>query len=105
MYMVRLLLASVALVTAGVCAAPKKDLDPKISSIYPMTAQRGKTLEVVLRGSNLADARALMFEGDGDGDGVEARILSQTPEPAPAGEDTTKDRPKDLLRVDLVKVQ
>jgi hypothetical protein len=67
----RLFLAFVVLVTAGVCAAPKKDADPKISSIYPMTAQRGKTFEAVLRGSNLADARALMFEGDG----VEGRIL------------------------------
>jgi hypothetical protein len=91
----RLFLAFVVLVTAGVCAAPKKDADPKISSIYPMTAQRGKTFEAVLRGSNLADARALMFEGDG----VEGRILSQNSESPLAGEDTAKARPKDLLKV------
>jgi hypothetical protein len=95
MHTTRLLLACTALVAAVVCAAPKKKQPegPNISSIYPMTAQRGNTFEAVLRGSNLADARSLIFEGAG----VEARILSQSPEQAIAGEEVTKD----LLKVQI----
>ncbi len=102
MHRTRLLLALAALVTAGVCAAPKKQVPtgPSISSIYPMTAQRGNSFEAVLSGSNLADARALIFEGDG----VEAQVLSLTterpnPEQVATKEDKGKDRSKDLLKV------
>jgi hypothetical protein len=96
MHTIRLLLAFAVLVAAGVCAAPKKDAEPRISSIYPMTAQRGNTFEAVLRGSNLSDARSLLFEGKG----IEGRIVSQNSEPASGG-DETKDRPKDLLKVEI----
>src|SRR5438067_1996680 len=98
---VRLIQLLMGLVAVGVGAPPKEKPDPRVSSIYPMTGQRGKTLDAVLRGSNLADARALIFEGDG----LEASILFLHPEPAaaavPAGGDAPKDRPRDLLSVRL----
>ena len=83
----RLVLALMVLAAAGVCADPKKDPDPTISSIHPISGQRGTTFEIVIRGSNLADARAVIFEGSG----AEARILSWSSEPIAASESATKD--------------
>ena len=65
-----------------------------------MTGQRGKTFEAVLRGSNLADAQALLF----DGEGVETRILSVNPEPPVDGEEAPKDRSKEPSK-DLLEVR
>ena len=89
----RLLLTFVVLAATGMCAEPKKEPDkkkapdPKISSIYPVSGQRGSTFETIIRGSNLADARAVIFEGSG----AEARVISVTSEPKAAGETTAKD--------------
>jgi hypothetical protein len=91
----RLVVVVAVLANASVSAAPKKQPEPNISSIYPMAGQRGKTLEAVLRGASLADARALMFEGNG----VEARVLFVNPEQPAAGEETAKDHPGQLLKV------
>jgi hypothetical protein len=90
-----LVLAFTALASVGMYAAPKKQADPKISSIYPMTGQRGRTFEAALRGSNLADVRALMFEGGG----VEARILSVNADQPDAGNEAAKDHPAELVKV------
>src|SRR3954454_5149630 len=98
----RLLLAFAVLAAAGMCADPKqeadakKEPDPKISSIYPISGQRGTTFEAVIRGSNLADARTVIFEGNG----AEARIVSLSSEAAAAGETTAKD----LLKTQITLV-
>lgn len=87
----RLALTLAILVTAGVCAdskekpAPKPD--PKISSIYPFGGRRGTTFDAVVRGSDLAGARAVAFEGNG----IEARILGVDAEPPAPGEKAGKD--------------
>ncbi len=81
----------------GMCEPPKKQPDPRISSLYPMAAQRGKTVDAVIRGASLRDARALLFEGNG----VEARILSVNPDQPAAGAEAeeAKERLADLLKV------
>jgi hypothetical protein len=38
---------------------------PRVASCYPAAAQRGTEQEVVFRGSNLADARTLLFDSPG----------------------------------------
>jgi hypothetical protein len=81
----------------GVCAAPPKQPDPAVSAIYPMAGQRGKTFDAILRGANLRDAQALLFEGAG----VEARILSVTPGLSVEGEESLKGRGTDLAKVQI----
>src|SRR6185503_11615971 len=81
-------LAFTILVASGVCAEPKgkhaPSMEPKISSIYPAGGQRGTAFDAELRGSNMAGARYVIFEGSG----VHAKVLG-------GGEDATKD----LLRL------
>jgi hypothetical protein len=97
MHKVRLILAFIALTGVGIGAPAKKQRDPNISSVFPMAVQRGNTADVVVRGSNLSDARALVFEGDG----INARILSiETDEPA-AAKETAMDRQSHLLKIQL----
>ena len=81
--------------TAFAASAPAKP-DPKILSIYPGAGERGKTFEAVVRGTNLAGARALMFECDG----VDGRVLSAVPETGRPGE-KAPEHPSDLLRVEI----
>jgi hypothetical protein len=66
---------------------PGKQAEPNVTSVYPLTAQRGTTVEAILRGSNLEAARALMFEGNG----VEAGILSVDPDEPLPGKDGVKE--------------
>jgi hypothetical protein len=94
---VALLVTFAALASVGVSAVPKEAWDPSVSSIYPMAAQRGRTVEAVLRGAHLGDARALMFEDIG----IEAVILSVKPDEPVTGEEAAKDIPADLLEVRL----
>lgn len=97
LHRVRRIAAFAVLASAGFCGVAKKPQDPNVSSIYPMAAQRGKTVEAVLRGKHLAGARALMFEGGG----IEAAILSVNPEEPQAGAEAAKDGTADLLKVRL----
>jgi hypothetical protein len=90
-----LILSLVALGAVAVAAPNPSVTDPKISSIFPAAAERGKTFEAVLRGTNLRGARALMFECDG----IEARIRS-------TAADTSEPRGKALERgPDLVRLE
>src|SRR6266853_1184909 len=70
-----LLLAFTSLASSGVCAERKgknaPSMEPKISSIYPAGGQVGTAFDAELRGSNMAGARCVIFEGGG----VDARIL------------------------------
>src|SRR5690349_7072865 len=89
----RLLVTFAVLGATGMCADtgkqpdPKKAPVPKISSVFPMSGQRGCTFEILVRGSGLAGARALMFEGTG----LNATVLSLTAEPPAVGEKIGKD--------------
>src|SRR5437016_3923650 len=71
-----LLLAFTILALSGVCAEPKgkhtPPMEPKISSIYPAGGQRGTAFDAEVRGSNMAGARCVIFEGSG----VAAQVLS-----------------------------
>ena len=70
-----LLLAFTILAASGVCAELKgkhaPSTEPKLSSIYPAGGQRGTTFDAEVRGSNMAGARCVIFEGSG----LQARIL------------------------------
>jgi hypothetical protein len=70
-----LLLAFTILGSSGVCAEQKgkhaPSMEPALTSIYPGGGQRGTAFDAELRGSNMAGARCVVFEGTG----VEARIL------------------------------
>jgi hypothetical protein len=85
-----------ALCATAFAASTPANPDPKISSIYPAAGERGKTFEAVVRGTNLAGARALMFECDG----VAARILSTAAETGKPGEKAS-EHAADLLRVEI----
>ncbi len=91
------LIAAFATLVAAVCAGPnsKARPEPKILSIYPAGGQRGTTFEVLLRGSDLAGAQHVIF----DGSAVAARILGVDAEPPVPGETSKKDLVK--LRVTL----
>jgi hypothetical protein len=60
---VRLILEITVLTGAAICASPKKQPDPSVSSVYPMAVQRGSTVDVVVRGSNLPDAQRAASRG------------------------------------------
>src|SRR5882724_6265775 len=81
-----------AMTAAGVCAEtkskPQTQPEPKISSIYPAGGQRRTVFEAVLRGSDLAGAHQLIFEGSG----IEARIVGVDAEPPVPGETAKNDR-------------
>lgn len=85
-----------ALCAAAFAASTPAHSDPKISSIYPAAGERGKTFEAVVRGTNLAGARALLFECDG----VAARVISTAAEPRAPGEKAS-EHTADLLRVEI----
>ena len=85
-----LLLTMATLIPAAPCAESKKaeaKPDPKISSIYPFAGQRGTAFDAVIRGSDLAGARVVVFEGSG----IEGRILGVETEPAATGEKSGRD--------------
>lgn len=92
----RLALTAVLLSSSALCAElkPKPEVkpDPKISSLYPFGFQRGTTVDVVIRGSDLAGARAVAFEGGG----IEGRVL---------GVDTEQLLPGENARKQVVRVQ
>jgi hypothetical protein len=59
-------LASVTVWAAiGVCAEAPKEPDPKNSAIYPAAGRVGGSFAAVIRGADLAHARAVVFEGSG----------------------------------------
>ncbi len=102
----RLAQALAILGTAALCSEPKAKPDskvkpePGISSIYPAGGQRGTTFQAVLRGSGLAGARLVMFEGQG----IEARVLGLDPEGLPAeeaGKEAPKHASKEVLRLQV----
>jgi hypothetical protein len=55
---------------AAVCAEAPKSPDPKISAIHPAAGRVGGSFTALIRGADLADARAVVFEGKG----VEAAV-------------------------------
>jgi hypothetical protein len=56
---------------AGVCADIQKEADPKVTAINPAAGQPGTTFTAVIHGSDLAGARAVVFETPG----LEAAVL------------------------------
>lgn len=70
--------------------------EPRVSSIFPLTVQRGQTVPAVIRGTNLDSAKELYFR---DG-GVRARVLKVEPGPDPVLPGAEGPAPQ-LLRVEL----
>jgi hypothetical protein len=61
----RTAVAIMVVAVAALCAEKPKELDPRISAIYPVAGQRGTTFDAEIRGSDLAGARSVVFEGQG----------------------------------------
>lgn len=53
------------LMTVGAVLAADRNPEPKISSIYPMTLQSGKSTAVVIRGENLGKVQSIFFREQG----------------------------------------
>src|SRR5690349_2391605 len=79
---------------AGMCAEKPKEPDPKIAAIHPAAARAGTSVAAVVRGSDLAGARSLVFEGDGvqgsvigpgSEEGKEVKVKITVAADAPAG--------------------
>jgi hypothetical protein len=70
--------------------------EPRLSSIFPLTVERGQATVAVIRGLSLDGARALYFrEG-----GIEAKVSKVEPAPEPVIPGA-KGPPPQLLRVEL----
>src|SRR5438128_2739603 len=85
--------ASLLLLAEGLLVQPAKTTEPRVSSVYPLTGECGKTYEAVIRGSNLGQAQAL-FVRDPE---VRAEVLGVDPEPENA--ETKGQNRGQLLRV------
>lgn len=72
----RLALVSALFTAWGVCAESRKPPpEPKLSSLYPLSLQRGKTTPVQVRGTALGGARTVLVGRPG----ITARILKLEP--------------------------
>jgi len=67
--------------------------EPKISSIYPMTATAGRSFHAVIRGTALAGAQSVIFTDTG----FRGRVLGCAPEQA----EEARGKPADLAQVEL----
>ena len=70
--------------------------EPRVSSIYPFTAQIGKTSQAIVRGRNLKGAGGIAIAGDG----IEGRVLRVESEP-PSGLDKKSESTTDLAYVEI----
>src|SRR6476646_4077459 len=85
----------VVVAALGAPAVPKKAPDPKLTSIFPVSVQRGTQIEAEIRGSALTGARDLMLEGTG----IAGRVVRI--DPLPAGEGTAAKEDKQTVHVEL----
>src|SRR5262245_34877638 len=78
------LLALPAFVGAAALAeeAPKKSSEPRITTIFPLAGQAGKSWEATVRGLNLTSAYAVQFQTEE----LHAEVLSEEPEPPGPGQ-------------------
>src|SRR6266566_1813812 len=67
-------LAAVTVLAAAMCAEIPKEPDPRISAIYPAAGRAGESFAALIRGAELMDARAVVFEGNG----VDAAVIGAT---------------------------
>jgi hypothetical protein len=70
--------------------------EPRLSSIFPLTVQRGQTVSAIIRGVNLDSAKELYFRDAG----IQTRVLKVEPAPDPVLPGA-KGPPPQLLRVEL----
>ena len=86
---------TLAIAALGAPSDGKKSSEPKVTSIYPVSARRGTHIQAEIRGSALTGARDLMLEGNG----ITGRVLRIDPLPASASEASKDD--KETVHVQL----